>query len=406
MADVMQTDAQAQRSSEKSVRLHYLDWLRVLAILGVFLFHAVHPFDMFPWEIKNAEQSVAVTLFIVFLGPWGMPLFFLVSGTGSWFALRRRTGRQYAGERIQRLLIPFIIGSILLSPIQLYFQWSHQTQTGLFEGSLLEFYQIREISFGPRVFGWAGYHLWFLGFLFAYSLVALPLFVWLKRDSGRRVIARLANLAERRGGLFLFIIPLVLVQFALRPFFPAEHDWTDFIFTLVFFVYGYILYADERITRAIRRDWLPMLMAAILSTLFFFAAGAADVAQEWMETPGTPGFYLLWSAWSVNGWCWTLFMLHIGMRFLEFGNRWLEYGGQAIMPFYLFHQPVIIVIAYFVVGWDTSAVLGAGAGLLVKLLAVVLGSFVISLGLVELIVKRVSALRSLFGIRPKEETQA
>ncbi|MGB7055604.1 MAG: acyltransferase family protein, partial [bacterium] len=68
-------ESQTEHSNKKSVRLHYLDWLRVLAILGVFLFHAVHPFDMFPWEIKNAEQSVAVTLFIVFLAPWGMPLF-------------------------------------------------------------------------------------------------------------------------------------------------------------------------------------------------------------------------------------------------------------------------------------------------------------------------------------------
>ena len=35
----------SERSSGKSARLHYLDWLQVLAILGVFLFHALHPFD-------------------------------------------------------------------------------------------------------------------------------------------------------------------------------------------------------------------------------------------------------------------------------------------------------------------------------------------------------------------------
>ena len=132
------TETQTGHSNKKSVRLHYLDWLRVLAILGVFLFHAVHPFDMFPWEIKNAEQSVAVTLFIVFLAPWGMPLFFLLSGVGSWFALKKRTGRQFVRERVNRLLIPFIIGALLLSTIQFYFQWRHQTETGVFVGSPLE----------------------------------------------------------------------------------------------------------------------------------------------------------------------------------------------------------------------------------------------------------------------------
>ncbi len=73
---------------EAYVRLHYLDWLRVLAIVGVFLFHAVHPFDFFGWHIKNAEKSMAVTVFIAFFAPWGMPFFFMMAWAGSWLALQ------------------------------------------------------------------------------------------------------------------------------------------------------------------------------------------------------------------------------------------------------------------------------------------------------------------------------
>ncbi len=386
-------ETQTKVSDGKTVRLYYVDWLRVLAILGVFFFHAVHPFDMFPWEIKNAETSVAVTLFIVFLGPWGMPLFFLLSGTGSRFALRRRTGRQYALERVTRLFIPFVVGSILLSPLQLYFQWRHQNETGAFAGTIQEFFQARPVSIGPLFFGWAGYHLWFLGFLFAFSLIGLPIFLWFKGDRGRRVIDWLAGLCERRGGLFLFLVPLVVVQFLLRPFWPAEHDWTDFIYLLAFFVSGYILYDDERFLRAIQRERWILLVAAMASTLFFFGAGAFDVATDWMEAAGTPGFYLLWTMWAVNGWCWSLFVLDVGMRHLNFTNKWLQYGQETIMPFYLFHQPVIIVLAYYVVQWNT--------GVLPKLLVVVLGSLLVSLALVELIVKRIGALRRLFGMKTR-----
>ena len=103
----------------ESTRLYYLDWLRVLAILMVFLYHAVHPFDTQAWHIKNAETSMGLTAFLGFFYPWGMPFFFLIAGTGSWFALRRRTARQYAKERVSRLLIPYIAGSILLWPIML-----------------------------------------------------------------------------------------------------------------------------------------------------------------------------------------------------------------------------------------------------------------------------------------------
>ncbi len=71
------------------------------------------------------------------------------------------------------------------------------------------------------------------------------------------------------------------------------------------------------------------------------------------------------------------------------------------MPFFLFHQPVIIVIAYYVVQWDVSAKLGASAGILLKLLTVVLSSFVVSLGLYELLVRRISAVRVLFGMKSR-----
>lgn len=101
------------QQNEKPTRLHYLDWLRILLILGVFLFHAVHPFDAIDWHIKNDEQSVALSaIMLVFLYPWGLPLFFLIAGAGSRFALRRRSAWQYAVERVQRLFIPFIIGAI------------------------------------------------------------------------------------------------------------------------------------------------------------------------------------------------------------------------------------------------------------------------------------------------------
>ncbi|KPK17741.1 MAG: hypothetical protein AMK69_25570 [Nitrospira bacterium SG8_3] len=375
----------------KQERLYYLDWLRVLAILGVFLFHAVHPFDMFPWEIKNADQSVAVTLFIVFLGPWGMPLFFLLSGVGSQFALRRRTSKQYLIERVNRLLIPFIVGSVLLSPLQLYFQWAHQLQTGVFDGSLLEFFQIRDISIGPRFFGWAGFHLWFLGFLFAYSIIALPIFQWLKQGAGKQFVDWLVRICSKRGGLLLFILPLMVVQFIFRPYFPMEHDWTDFLFSLVFFIVGYILYSDQRFEEPIKRDWKVMLIFGIISTLFFFGAGAADRATEWMETSGTLGYYMLWGMWSINAWCWTLFMLFIGMRYLDFTNKLLQYGQDTIMPFFLFHQPVIIIIAFYVVQWEV--------GVTLKLITVVLSSFVISFGLVEFVLRRIKPVRKILGMK-------
>jgi peptidoglycan/LPS O-acetylase OafA/YrhL len=391
MAGSVQTHTPTECSAARPVRLYYLDWLRVLAILGVFLFHSLRAFDEIPWWINNVERSGPVTLFIVFFLPWGMPLFFFLSGAGTWFALRRRTARQYVVERIQRLLVPFIVGCLLLTPIQLYFHWLHTSQTEAFEGTLWEFFLGREFVLGPRVFGWTGYHLWFLGFLLTYSLMSLPLFIWFRRAAGCRIIDWLARLGQRRGGLLLFAIPLVVLQLVLRPVFAAYQDWADFVNMLVFFVYGYILYADGRFAPAVRRDWPLALATGVLGTLFILVGSAADIVPEWMASPGTPGFYLSWSVWSIIGWCWTLFMLYVGMRYLDFTNRWLVYGRETIMPIYLLHQPVIIGIAFFVVQWDV--------GLMFKIVVVALGSFLVTLGLVEFVIKRIDVLQRSFGIK-------
>jgi hypothetical protein len=36
---------------------------------------------------------------------------------------------------------------------------------------------------------------------------------------------------------------------------------------------------------------------------------------------------------TVNSWCWTTFVLFIVMRYLDFSNKWLAYGQEAVLPF-------------------------------------------------------------------------
>ena len=178
---------QTQAVAKKSERLYYLDWLRVLLIFGVFLFHILSPFaPLAPWHIKNAEQSIAAMAILRLFDPWGIPLFFLVSGAATMFALRRRSNRQYISERVNRLLIPFIVGSLLLTPFQKYLESLHRES---FQGSFLSFIpELLKQSFSgnllsPLTFSRWGLHLWFLGFLFAFSLLALPVFRWLEGSS-------------------------------------------------------------------------------------------------------------------------------------------------------------------------------------------------------------------------------
>ncbi|MCP4415325.1 MAG: acyltransferase [Chloroflexi bacterium] len=389
---------QSINSNKQSTRLYYLDWLRVLLILGVFLFHAVHPFDAVDWHIKNDEQSIALSaVMLVFLYPWGLPLFFLIAGVGSRFALRHRSGRQYADERAKRLLIPFIIGALLLTPYQEYLE---KLNKGSYAGSFIGFMPelIAERRFGldmltPLVFGNWGLHLWFLGFLFAYSLLGLPIFFWFKQERGQRFIVYLSKLVQKRGGILLFIIPLVLSRFLIQPFFPTEHDWADFIYTFIFFLAGYILYSDDRFLEAIDRDRWLLLAGGLTGAVLLLSLFATGNALAWVETFVVPWSNVLWLVFSMTSWCTAVYVLALGQRHLNFSNKWLVYGNATIMPIYLLHQPIIIIIAFYIVQWEV--------GILVKLPIVVLGSFLVTVSLVELAVRRFKPVQLFLGMKPR-----
>ena len=377
----------------KGVRLHYLDVLRVLAVFVVFLYHSSMPFTLGQADIMNNETSLVATVFFVaFLAPWGMPFFFLLAGAGTWFALQRRTPRQFAGERFRRLLVPFLVGCALFTPLLTYIEWVFRLGVGSYEGSYVPFFFVERFAgWNPTLFGWLGYHLWFLGYLFVDSLLLLPLFEWLKGEAGRRIVSRLARLCEHRGGILVFILPLLLIQLGLRPYFPDERNWADFFYYLAFFLAGYLFYADERFLRAVRRDRWLVLAVGIAALLGLMATVAMGEAETLFSTPSNPGFYLFWACAVVDAWCWCVTMLYVGMRFLDFSNQWTRYGQEAILPFYVLHQPVIFAIAFYVVQWE--------AGVTVKMLAVTLGSFVVAAALYELLVRRVAPLRALFGMK-------
>lgn len=396
-------ESQSELDNKKAVRLHYLDWLQVLGVLGVFLFHTIQPFDeLVEWNIKNAERSVLATLFSIFFTPWAMPFFFLMAGTTSWFSLRRRTPGRYVRERVRQLLIPFIVGSILLTPILAYYELTHR---GWWKGgSIVEFILSAEartyfytkfhpIVLRPEVFGMLGYHLWFLGFLFVFAVLALPFFTWLKQDAGKRFVASLARLAKWRGGLLAFVIPLAVIRFILQPIFPQYSGWSDFFFMLTFFISGYILITDERFIQAIRRDGLLYLILGIACTLFLYSVIVGVPVLDWMGSPGTPGFYLSWTVLSIDSWSWTMFMLYVGMRFLNTTNKWLQYSREASYPFFWLHYPVTFFVTFHVARWEVA--------LPIKMLVVVVGSFVVTLGLYELLVRHINPVRALFGMKPR-----
>jgi hypothetical protein len=147
------------------------------------------------------------------------------------------------------------MGVFILIPPQKYLGALNHSQ---FSGSYLDYYlgilkldYFNYIDWSFSFLGYYGSHLWFIGLLFVFSIVALPLFLYLKRETGQRFILRLSAVSERWGGIFLFAIPIVLIHFIVHITFGRDTNWHGFCYHITSFIYGFILWSDKRFERAI-----------------------------------------------------------------------------------------------------------------------------------------------------------
>jgi hypothetical protein len=340
-----------------------------------------------------------VTVFLGFFDLWEMPIFFLLSGVGAWYSLKSRTGGRYLFERVKRLLIPlYTVGAFILLPPQFYFELV--TNSG-YSGSLWRLIPPYGDSQGSLRFRldlpmltniWPA-HLWFLQFLFLISLLLLPLLLYLRSESGQRVIERVAGWSDRRGGLFLFLIPLALVRIGLRGFFQEYLSWAALAYYAVFFLIGYVFAADRRFRESYRRHGWACLILGILA----YGGEGALIFGLGYRYPGPEYFswtYVLFNmVMSIGNFCWVMFLLSLGAKYLNFNNKALAYGGEVVLPFYILHQTIILLVGWYIIPVNLS--------ILLKYLIISTISFVLIMGVYELLVKRVNAIRFLFGMRPK-----
>ena len=98
-------------------RLHYLDWLRIGAILAVFLHHVSKFFDFDTNPLSNTARSLAASVHREFDELWMMPLFFVISAAAVFYSLNSRGTGSFLKERFLRIFIPLaILGSFVINP--------------------------------------------------------------------------------------------------------------------------------------------------------------------------------------------------------------------------------------------------------------------------------------------------
>lgn len=370
-----------------SQRRNDLDWMRVLVILVVFIFHAGRFFDTGGWHVKNPITYEGVQIWTAFLASWMMPLIFIISGASIFFALNKSSVGKYIKDKILRLLVPFVVGICTHISIQVYLD---RVTHKLFYGSYFEFlphYFQGLDGFGGN-FSWVGNHLWYLQTLFVYSLVLLPLFWWLK-GAGAGFLKQVGDFLAKLGMVYLLALPILLVVVTINPnTFMGNRDtggWCRMSY-LLYFVYGFIIFSNERLQTAIQKiRWISLASGVVLFLVIGFLWGGSDPAFK------TPRYALIFGGLCLVSWTWVLALLGFGTKYLITSTPFVKYANEAVLPFYIMHQTVLLGVGYFVVRWPIPD--------LVKFVIIAASSFTVILVIYEFLIRRVNALRFLFGMK-------
>jgi len=364
-----------------SKRLSELDWLRVILVFAVFLHHVGMPFNGDGWVIMNKDSSKALDDIMVYFEQFRLPTLFMIAGVGAHLLLNKKRPFAFAIDKVKRLLIPLLVGILFIIPPQNYFK------------NITEFDSLFQ-AFPQLILDFDSMHLWFIEYLFVFSLFAIPIHFILKSKGGQRFVDFIGAAAQKWWGLLSFGIALAALRTGLKIPFPSDDNAIENLssstFYFFFFLMGMVLSQKPDIWSQLGQKWrLHTLTLLALSAVFYFYYFVDFSAYGSKQT--------LWSIWwalcSILAWTASLSFMGLGQKFLTTTPTWLIKANTLIYPFYILHQTVIVICAFYIVQWS----LGIG----LKMAALLASSFGITSLLCLLLIAPFNPMRFLFGLKKK-----
>ncbi len=384
---IMEKDVMTKNKEE---RFFYIDFLRVIAILLMFIYHVNMIFVAeWGWHIKNTSQSNVLMEVNYWMAFFRMPLLFFVSGFISCVILEKLSSRRFILERFNRLLIPTFIWTFVLVAPQIYFERRLQGE----EYNYVEFYRtFLEFNWWPNGnFHWL--HLWFIPYLFVYNLLSIPIFHAIKGSKHRD----LSVLSREKLALLVCIfvafsvVPYTFISVRYPVTYDLIHDYARHAQFFPFVIAGLFAYKYKVIIEFLEDNRAIFLRLAFVSIVLinivrWNGLEPKYVFDDWLSHPISYVFLILLN---VNSWLWVLAILGYGKRYLNKGCNVLSYSNKAVYPFYILHQTVIVVLGYYVVQTSDDDAF--------KYIFLLITCFLVSAGIYHLYIKPYRFIRFLFG---------
>jgi len=154
---------------------------------------------------------------------------------------------------------------------------------------------------------------------------------------------------------------------------------------------GFVFASSPAMQASIRHiRWISLLTGVVV----FFVGLGLLFALTGGEAPFGSLYYLVWAVISsLSAWACMLAILGFGMQRLNLHTPVLEYANEAVLPFYVLHQSILFVVAFYVLQWAIPD--------LAKWAIILVSTFVMIMVLYEFLIRRINVLRLLFGMKPR-----
>lgn len=372
---------------------HYdVDWLRVLAFVTLIFYHiGMFYVADWGWHVKSQYQSTQIQSLMILVNQWRIPLIFFISGFALSMAEPKMSSLTLLRIRFIRLFIPLVIGMYVIVAPQAYYQAVQNSALSIsFWPFFLEYVNPRT-SLLPKMqhsslglLTWN--HLWFLAYLWHYTLVYLlikPLLTHL----GGKIKCLTPNL------FLVFLLPILIITafgLWLKPHFPKTNaltdDWYNHSLYFSLFCFGYFAAKSESAWSYIgshRKIWFCSGVITYVGILVFNETAWFAFDNVLSNTLKTVWVY-------TNMWSWLLAVVGFATTYLNRPSATLDYLNQAILPWYILHQSAIIIIAMNVAPYQLGGFYESGALIVI--------TFVVCAVSYE-VIRRFNVTRFMFGMK-------
>jgi peptidoglycan/LPS O-acetylase OafA/YrhL len=351
---------------------HYgLDWLRIGAFGLLILFHIGLYFAPGHWVVKTPRPVAWLSWPLAAIVPWRLSVLFAVSGYATAAMLLRHPGLgAFMIERSKRLLIPLAFGMLVVIPPQERVRL--ETGGGRYAWTTFLGHDAFSFSRHAGVFmpGWE--HLWFLPYLWVYTLALVGLLAAAPRQQGQaRKLGGWLTRGRRLVWAPLAIIALGMAGLA-RLHIPGLSDSADYLPTFLFgFAYAH--------SAALRAEVRRQCRAAALCSIAALAALWTLLGLGGL-IPDRLGAALGLMAGAAMSWTMVIVCFNLAERLLNRDHRWRRPLAAAVFPAYIVHQTAIVLT-----GWELGRRGVVGLSAFAVLLTVVMATCALTWGIARVV---------------------